>query len=125
MRTNGSVVALVVLVLFAACTAVPTEPHVVALPGTGKTLVGFGADDAACRKWATERVASERGGSPQRQFDVAYMQCMYVHGNQVPVPRAAAHVAPSGKVERETPLPPGVPPPPPGEPPPPPPDLAR
>ena len=55
-------------------------------------------------------------GTLQSRYDMAYMQCMYARGNQVPV--AAAPVS------RYVPLPPpGIPPPPPGIPPPPPPGV--
>jgi OmpA family protein len=55
----------------------------------------------------------------QQRYDMAYMQCMYAKGNQIPVraatPRYAAPPVPPPQT------PPGVPPPPRGTPPPPPP----
>ena len=85
------------------------------LPGSGKTLGQFQADDAACRQWAarqtgitttrasTETTASGAAGgtavgaasagsarwSVQQRYDVAYMQCMYASGNQIPAPRGS------------------------------------
>lgn len=61
-------------------------------------------------------------GTVQQRYDIAYMQCMYTKGNQVPMPAdyrlsAPAYQAPQGAY---TP-----PPPPPGSPPPPPPDAPR
>lgn len=74
----------------------------------GGTLVGAGR-------------GAEAGWSAQDRYDVAYMQCMYAKGNQIPVPRGSqmtdSAAAPSP--------PPGVPPPPRGSPPPPPPGASR
>ena len=56
------------------------------------------------------------GYATQRQYDNAYIQCMYTKGHRVPVPANMAYPRvinnPAGA---------GIPPPPPGEPPPPPP----
>ena len=57
------------------------------------------------------------GLSVQSRYDIAYMQCMYAKGNQIPV-SAAQHSA-------NTSPPPPPPPPPAGSPPPPPPGPAR
>ena len=80
----------------------------------GGTAAGTGA--AADAQWAV-----------QRRYDIAYMQCMYVKGNQVPVP-ASSQPAVSTWQRPDTPsrtIPPvDVPPPPPGNPPPPPPGPA-
>ena len=46
--------------LLAACAPMPTVPHVMALPGTGKSVDQFDADDANCRSWAERRI----GNSP-------------------------------------------------------------
>src|SRR5687768_13453441 len=65
--------------------------------------------------------ASSAHLSVQQRYDIAYMQCMYAKGNQIPVraaaPRYAAPPVPP-------PPPPGVPPPPRGTPPPPPPGVS-
>lgn len=62
--------------------------------------------------------AQQAGYGTQRQYDNAYVQCMYAKGHRVPVPAgmASAYVAPpaSGTLH-----------PPSGNPPPPPPDLRR
>jgi hypothetical protein len=60
----------------------------------------------------------------QRQYDIAYMQCMYAKGNQIPGRRTVYSGTPSGYPPPNTPPPPGVSPsssgyPPPGTPPPP------
>lgn len=82
--------------------------------GSGVGLLGgtaVGAESGAAAQW-----------SVQRRYDIAYMQCMYVKGNQIPVPGgtqqapAPAWVQPPGMS-----APVDVPPPPPGNPPPPPP----
>ncbi len=69
--------------------------------------------------------AQYSGYEAQRRYDVAYQQCMYAKGNQIPGVR---------RVPRQGPPPPpppppsssgSIPPPPPGPPPPPPPDVSR
>jgi hypothetical protein len=60
----------------------------------------------------------------QSRYDIAYMQCMYAKGNQIPVSVARQPVPPAPPPP-PPPLPPGVPPPPAGPPPPPPPGPAR
>ena len=94
----------------AACQTLPTEPGILALPGSGKSLEQFQADDLECRGYASGRVnagAASAGASydTQRRYDFAYVQCMYAKGHKVPV---------SGGY---TSTPAGVGPPPPGAPP--------
>lgn len=165
----------------AACTAVPTGPNVMVLPGTGKNLAEFQADDALCRSWAARQtgaapaegatastatgaavgtalgaasgaavgaasgsastgaavgsglgllggtvIGAGRGESAQwtlqDRYDVAYMQCMYTKGNQIPIPRGSVPAERTGTRSSE---PAEIPPPPAGEPPPPPPGPSR
>jgi len=63
--------------------------------------------------------------SVQSRYDIAYMQCMYAKGNQIPVSVARRPAMPLAPPPPPPPLPPGVPPPPAGVPPPPPPGPAR
>jgi len=179
--STGTRLALATLaagVLFSACAPIPTAPHVMALPGSGKSLDQFDIDDGTCRHWAErqigispQRAATEstiqgaavgtllgaatgaaigaaagnpamgaavgsgvgllggtsagaasgerRGYAAQQRYDIAYVQCMYAKGNQVPVRRAAApryRPAPPPDYDSDVPPPPyGAPPgPPPG-----------
>jgi len=69
--------------------------------------------------------ASEVSGyTLQQRYDIAYQQCMYAKGNQIPM--AATRYAPRQAYQRQAapPPPPGSPPPPPGATPPPPPPAA-
>ena len=96
----------------AAVGAASGQPGTGAAVGSGVGLLGgtaIGADRGAFAE-----------GSVQRRYDIAYMQCMYAKGNQIPV--AAGVQRPSAP-----PPPPAVevPPPPAGSPPPPPPGPAR
>lgn len=59
--------------------------------------------------------ARASGTSTQRQYDNAYVQCMYAQGHRVPVPAGMSYSAPVRAQDA------GIPPPPPGAPPPPPP----
>ena len=74
----------------AGCATAPTEPGILALPGSGKNLEQFQADDVECRRYAGTRVGA--GGTSsgtaydaQRRYDFAFVQCMYAKGHKVPV----------------------------------------
>ncbi len=60
------------------------------------------------------------GGSLQRRFDVAYMQCMYAEGHRIPAPPGAL----AATAQPPSTRPRHIPPPPAGAPPPPPPDVS-
>jgi hypothetical protein len=68
---------------FSACASIPAGPNVLVLPGNGKSFEQFQTDDAACRQWS----AQQTGTSVQVRYDIAYAQCMYAKGNQIPVAR--------------------------------------
>ena len=114
MDTASRVVLLVTVGLLSGCTTVPVAPSVMALPGPAKTLEQFHADDTICRQWAAEQdqatasgAAAQSYGSGMRQrwYDMAYLQCMYAKGNQIPgVAPGAPPPAPGA------PAPPGPPP---------------
>jgi hypothetical protein len=57
----------------------------------------------------------------QHRYDVAYMQCMYAKGNQIPVPAGGVQRQPPPPQHGPGAAPQGLPPPPAGSPPPPPP----
>jgi Glycine-zipper domain len=179
-RWTTSVLPLVAGPLLAACAPIPTAPHVMALPGSGKSFDQFDVDDGVCRNWAGRQIgispnraateatmrgaavgtllgaatgaaigaaagnpamgaaagagigllggtsvgasnAQQEAWSAQRRYDIAYVQCMYAKGNQVPVRRSAS-------TRYRRPPPPDydsdVPPPPYGAPPPPPPGVS-
>lgn len=56
----------------------------------------------------------------QRQYDNAYIQCMYAKGHRVPVPANMSYSPPARSTLQNQPQDPAIPPPPPGAPPPPP-----
>jgi hypothetical protein len=86
------VVTLGTVGLLGACTTVPVAPSVMALPGPAKSLDQFHADDTVCRQWASQQdqataataAQSYGAGLRQRWYDMAYLQCMYAKGNQIP-----------------------------------------
>jgi len=88
MKKGRATLVIAVGVAIAACTRVPTGPGVMVLAGNGKTLEQFHTDDRTCRQSATQAVESTRSGEipAQRRYDMAYMQCMYAQGHQIPVP---------------------------------------
>jgi hypothetical protein len=76
----------------AGCAATPPPgPSVVVLPPQGKDLTQFQREDVSCRQYAAARIASEsppqtKGVSTdqlQRDYDIAYAQCMAATGNQL------------------------------------------
>ncbi len=82
------------------------DPGAGAAIGAASGLLLGAASGADRAEWA--------GGTHQRRYDDAYMQCMYANGNQIPLPRGAfGGYAPTP-----------VPPPPAGAPPPPPPGAS-
>jgi hypothetical protein len=78
--------AVLAAVLITSCARLPTGPGVLVLPGTGKTLEQFNADDGACRQWAAQQIHKTTSGDvpAQRRYDIAYVQCMYDKGHQIP-----------------------------------------
>jgi hypothetical protein len=123
MKKLRFVVAAIVL---AGCAHAPTGPSVMVLPGSGKSAEQFRTEDATCRQMAAGEMVASKGGnvSDQKRYDMAYIQCMYAQGNQVPVFNRQGYSTPYGSAPststRVTP-PAGTPPPPAGTPPPPPP----
>jgi hypothetical protein len=71
-----------------ACATTPTGPSVMALPGQGRSYEQFRDDDARCRHSAAAELRATPTGlvSAQSRYDMAYMQCMYAGGNQIPIP---------------------------------------
>ena len=114
----GKVLVLTAALALGACATVPSGPSVMVLPGAGKPLEQFQRDDVDCRQWAAQQMGA--GGDSwmlQRRYDIAYQQCMYSRGHDLPgIPRAGRPtVVPSQRVPAP---PPGAPAPPPGAPPP-------
>jgi len=52
---------LLAAVLLQACAPMRPVPHVMAMPGKGKSLEQFDADDASCRSWAESRIGASPG----------------------------------------------------------------
>jgi hypothetical protein len=88
------------------------SPATGAAVGAGAGLLGGTAAGAGRAEGSSYEV--------QQRYDMAYMQCMYAKGNQIPVSRGSqpAYTSPPPP---PAPLPPDVPPPPSGAPPSPPP----
>src|SRR5207244_6615984 len=114
---GGAVVGTVVGAgLGAAIGAAAGSPATGAAVGAGAGLLGGTAVGAGNAYGA--------GYSVQRRYDIAYMQCMYAKGNQIPV-SGGRQPAYTSAAPPPPPPPPGVPPPPSGSPPPPPPGPVR
>ena len=118
--TSAAVGTVVGAATGAAIGAAAGDPAMGAAVGSGVGLLGgtaAGANRAAGTQWEV-----------QHRYDVAYLQCMYAHGNQIPMPAGYQPPATYRQRSAEPPPPPRrnpaaeIPPPPRGEPPPPPPD---
>jgi hypothetical protein len=110
----------------AALGAAAGNPGVGAAAGAGVGLLGGTAVGAGQAQGAYHSV--------QQRYNMAYMQCMYAKGNQIPVARGSvapgysSHSTPPPPPPARTPAvvpppPPNIPPPPAGTPPPPPPGV--
>jgi hypothetical protein len=109
----------------AALGAAAGNPAVGAAAGAGVGLLGGTAVGAGQAQGAYHTV--------QQRYNMAYMQCMYAKGNQIPVARGSVapgystHTPPPPPPPRAPavtpPTPPNIPPPPAGTPPPPPPGV--
>jgi len=101
--------------MLAGCAGIPTGPSVLVLPGDGKSTEQFRAEDARCRQGAASELQSTPKGvvSAQGRYDMAYMQCMYAEGNQIPLPGRGWR---SRAIDRPPALPEGVQPSPAGPP---------
>jgi len=88
VTVRGATLVIAAGVAIAACARVPTGPSVMVLAGSGMPLEQFQTDDRACRQSAAQEIESaKRSALPaQRRYDMAYMQCMYAQGHQIPVP---------------------------------------
>ena len=143
MRTRFALGAFATALALSACSAMPSGPNVMAMPGQGKSFEAFKADNDACKDWAVQQVggsqantqttinaigpaligaglgaatgaatnqhhagagaaagaglgllagamlgtniAGANSGSAQSHYDMAYTQCMYAKGEQVPM----------------------------------------
>ena len=117
MIYRSRLLSVLALLAVGACTTTPTGPSVLALPGTGKSLDEFRADDLECQQFALAQVraatpAQAANGSAaypsQRQYDFAYLQCMYAKGHRIPVPGGFMYFGPG---QPGTIMPPPAPPP--------------
>ena len=97
----------------------PSAPNAATAPAAGPSpeivagsTIGAGSGERA--RWST-----------QDRYDVAYMQCMYASGNQIPVPRSFGEIGGRDTATVVDDVPSGIPPPPDGDPPPPPPGEVR
>ena len=116
--TGAAVGTVVGAALGAAIGAASGRPATGAAVGAGAGLLGGTAVGAGNAYGA--------GLSVQRRYDIAYMQCMYAKGNQIPVSRAPQPAYSSAPPPPPPPPPPpGVPQPLTGPPPPPPPGPPR
>ena len=87
----------------AAFGALAGDPGIGAAVGAGTGLLGGTAVGADTAEAAAYEV--------QHRYDMAYMQCMYSKGNQIPVNRGSLSAY---SAQTPAPLPPPPPPPPPG-----------
>ncbi|EEA01320.1 conserved hypothetical protein [Burkholderia sp. H160] len=86
MKPHSVPLLMAAALVVAACTAIPSGPSVMVLPGSTKTFDQFLSDDHDCRQFALgPSHSSDSGYGAQYQYDAAYIQCMYARGHRVPV----------------------------------------
>ena len=104
MKISRALAALGVAAVIGGCASTPTGPSVMVLPGPGKTMDQFQADDGHCRQIATSELQREPQGSvpAQQRYDMAYMQCMYAAGNQIPGTSRPGYGTPGAATQRGT-----------------------
>ena len=91
-----------------------------AIGGNSKgAAIGAGAGLLMGSATGTDSSRASTAGT-QRQYDNAYIQCMYSKGHRVPVPANMSYSAPVRSQAQPQPQDANIPPPPPGSPPPPP-----
>jgi hypothetical protein len=61
VRGSATCALLLATVVLLGCAPPPTVPHVMAMPGHGKSPQQFDADDASCRSWAESRTGISPG----------------------------------------------------------------
>jgi hypothetical protein len=95
---------LLALALLAGCETMPAGPTVTALQGGAKSPDEFRTDDGDCRQYASAQPheatpasagtgslidgtdsAQFAGYGLQRRYNRAYVRCMYIKGNKVPL----------------------------------------
>lgn len=108
MKPRSVPLLMAAALVVGACTAMPSGPSVMVLPGSHKTFDQFLSDDRNCRQFALSQVggvnsqqgsaaaaegssavgpsnSSGPGYDAQRRYDATYIQCMYASGHRVPV----------------------------------------
>ncbi|MBL8404037.1 MAG: hypothetical protein JNL16_05780 [Dechloromonas sp.] len=91
-----------------------------AIGGNSKgAAVGAGAGLLLGSATGSDSARASTAGT-QRQYDNAYIQCMYAKGHRVPVPANMSYSSPVRSTVQNQPQDSSIPPPPPGAPPPPP-----
>ncbi len=105
------------------CASIPTGPSVMVLPGVGLTLEHFSKDNIICQQFASLQVSgtpnqaeinnshantatsSTFADDAQLRYDMAYIQCMYIKGHQVPVHGQLTDVTPAHVTSPYPPMP--------------------
>ncbi|MDD5577859.1 MAG: hypothetical protein PHY16_01100 [Methylobacter sp.] len=128
MARISKVFLITVVLALTGCASLPNSPDVMVLPGAGSSFEHFRNDDTLCEQYAYSQVggttANDAAASSeelQQHYDVAYIQCMYAKGHQVPISGQFSGVIPHATVAPTLHIPPpppsGIPPaPPPGSP---------
>lgn len=112
----------ITLLMIQGCASIPTGPSVLVLPGTGLSLDQFDKDNFICQQFAKlgtmpnqiapnidHSNASTSIYEDQLHYDMAYIQCMYAKGHQVPVYGQLTGVTPAQITSPYPPVPPFAP----------------
>jgi hypothetical protein len=86
MNHQRSVTIAFAALLLGGCVEYPSQPTVAVMPAPNKPLEVFQGEDLGCRSYAFQQAKANNDYQygAQYRYNVAYMQCMYSRGNQVP-----------------------------------------
>jgi hypothetical protein len=106
-------VTSIMLLVILGCASISTEPSVIVLPGTGLSLDQFSKDNIICQRFARQQLSGTPNQAAistsvyetQLRFDIAYIQCMYTKGHQVPVYGQFTGVTPAQQTSPYAPVP--------------------
>ncbi len=107
----------IILLMTLGCASIPIGPSVMTLPGSGLPMDQFSKDNIYCQQFSSHQVIDTPNqvvtkgitrtlvNNPQLRYDIAYIQCMYAKGHQVPVYGQFTGITPAQVTSAYPPIP--------------------
>jgi len=107
----------IILLMTLGCASIPIGPSVTALTGSGLSMEQFSKDNIHCQQFAshqvigtpnqvvTKGITRTLANDPQLRYDIAYIQCMYAKGHQVPIYGQFTGITPAQVTSAYPPIP--------------------